>query len=66
MGEAIKGFERVEVIRLWTGSPGNIFTFTGRMDSVQVDVLGSPGVYVNFTGAAATTGSTMGLVLHLL
>lgn len=58
MGENIKGYENSESIRLWTGSPGQTFGFSKRMDTVMIDNLGSPSVYVSLNGGVPNAGSS--------
>ena len=62
MGETIKGYENTETIRLFVGSPGTNFAFSQRMDTVLIDNLGSPNVYVDLNGGTVTPGSTIPLI----
>lgn len=70
MGQDVKGFSTVEVIRLNAGSPASNFAFTkfdnsrGKVcDAIILTNLGSNSVFVSFSGTALVTGGSSFMLL---
>lgn len=65
MGENILGYLNIDVIRKDAGSPSVSYVFSNVSQSVMIDNLGSPGVYVGFdSNSVPGTGSTSLFVPH--